>query len=400
ISQSVWSPHSVEATLQKCCLPFLRLVSSLSTLCYSTECSATQLFSLMNDIMQEDPACHQRNLSLKTYKVIPMTSRIGVIEWLENTSVLKEFILNGLSETENKTYHTINDKQNRWILSFPANKKDSSIMLNYYSMFKKAPRKDVERRFREFQNLIPHDALRRSFIQLASSPEAFLMLRSHFARTYGCMSICHYVLGIGDRHLSNMMVDLECGGVVGIDFGHAFGSATQFLPLPELMPFRLTRQICDLMVPLRESGQLQSTMVFTMRALRNNHEILLNTMDVFIKEPLLDWQNFARKQAEKQKLNLDDMTDQAWYPKEKIKSAKRKLKGDNPAEIMKLDLTLGHEKAEHYKAMLSVLLGDEQCNQRAKPYDGTVENQVACLIDQATDPNLLGRTYHGWEPWV
>jgi DNA-dependent protein kinase catalytic subunit len=64
-------------------------------------------------------------------------------------------------------------------------------------------------------------------MQLASSPEAFLMLRSHFARTYGCMSICHYVLGIGDRHLSNMMVDLESGGVVGIDFGHAFGSATQ-----------------------------------------------------------------------------------------------------------------------------------------------------------------------------
>ncbi len=53
------------------------------------------------------------------------------------------------------------------------------------------------------------------------------MLRSHFARTYGCMSICHYVLGIGDRHLSNMMVDMESGGVVGIDFGHAFGSATQ-----------------------------------------------------------------------------------------------------------------------------------------------------------------------------
>lgn len=53
------------------------------------------------------------------------------------------------------------------------------------------------------------------------------MLRSHFARTYGCLSICHYILGIGDRHLSNMMVDLQSGGVVGIDFGHAFGSATQ-----------------------------------------------------------------------------------------------------------------------------------------------------------------------------
>jgi DNA-dependent protein kinase catalytic subunit len=28
------------------------------------------------------------------------------------------------------------------------------------------------------------------------------------------------------------------GGLVGIDFGHAFGTATQFLPIPELMPFR------------------------------------------------------------------------------------------------------------------------------------------------------------------
>ena len=68
--------------------------------------------------------------------------------------------------------------------------------------------------------------------------------------------------------------------------------------------------------------------------------------------------------------------------------------------IPRLDLTLGHGKADYYKEMLAVLLGDEQVNQRARPYNGTVESQVACLIDQATDPNLLGRAYHGWEPWV
>jgi DNA-dependent protein kinase catalytic subunit len=39
--------------------------------------------------------------------------------------------------------------------------------------------------------------------------------------------MCQYVLGIGDRHLSNFMVDLESGGIVGIDFGHNFGTATQ-----------------------------------------------------------------------------------------------------------------------------------------------------------------------------
>lgn len=39
--------------------------------------------------------------------------------------------------------------------------------------------------------------------------------------------MCQYILGIGDRHLSNFMIDLSTGGVVGIDFGHAFGTATQ-----------------------------------------------------------------------------------------------------------------------------------------------------------------------------
>lgn len=31
------------------------------------------------------------------------------------------------------------------------------------------------------------------------------------------------------------------GEFLGIDFGYAFGSATQFLPVPELAPIRLTK---------------------------------------------------------------------------------------------------------------------------------------------------------------
>ena len=30
----------------------------------------------------------------------------------------------------------------------------------------------------------------------------------------------------------------------------------------------------------------------------------------------------------------------------------------------------------------------------------SVEEQVACLIDQATDENLLGRAWVGWEPYL
>lgn len=64
---------------------------------------------------------------------------------------------------------------------------------------------------------------------------------------------------------------------------------SQFLPVPELMPFRLTRQFVNLMQPLRESGLIQSVMVHSLRAYSADPDLLLNTMDVFVKEPLLDW---------------------------------------------------------------------------------------------------------------
>lgn len=34
-----------------------------------------QLFFLMNQVLESDPACKQRNLKIKTYQVIPMTPR-------------------------------------------------------------------------------------------------------------------------------------------------------------------------------------------------------------------------------------------------------------------------------------------------------------------------------------
>ena len=51
--------------------------------------------------------------------------------------------------------------------------------------------------------------------------------------------MCSYLLGIGDRHLENFLVDTQDGEVLGIDFGIAFDSGLH-LAVPELVPFRLT----------------------------------------------------------------------------------------------------------------------------------------------------------------
>lgn len=65
-------------------------------------------------------------------------------------------------------------------------------------------------------------------------------------------------------------------------------------------------------------------------------------------------------------------------------------------------MKLGHSSSEEYKSLEKILLGDQMYNLRARcgSQCRDIEEQVACLVDQATDPNILGRTYLGWEPWM
>uniref|UniRef100_A0A3P8W2M6 DNA-dependent protein kinase catalytic subunit n=1 Tax=Cynoglossus semilaevis TaxID=244447 RepID=A0A3P8W2M6_CYNSE len=325
-----------------------------------------QLFSVMNILLSHDSTCARRGLELRTYQVIPITTRIGLIEWMENTSTLKEFLCSTLTEGEQK----------------------------------KAKRADTVNNFGKVLQHVPRDLLR-AFLKMCNSPEAFLSLRSHFISSHALLCVSHWILGIGDRHLLNFMINMETGGMIGIDFGHAFGSATQFLPVPELMPFRLTGQFVNLMRPLSESGLVQSVMVHSLRAFRAEPDLLLNTMDVFVKEPSLDWKNFELKQLKKGGTWTEDVNTKEinWYPLQKVNFARRKLEGANPATITE-ELKLGFEKDPAFQGMQAAALGTPEHNIRAKlPAAGlSVEKQVDCLIDQATDPNVLGRVWAGWEP--
>jgi phosphatidylinositol kinase/protein kinase (PI-3 family) len=57
----------------------------------------------------------------------------------------------------------------------------------------------------------------------------------------------------------------ESGRLIPIDFGHAFGSATELLPVPELVPFRMTPQLQGFFEPLGVDCLLKHLMVDIMR---------------------------------------------------------------------------------------------------------------------------------------
>lgn len=58
------------------------------------------------------------------------------------------------------------------------------------------------------------------------------------------MSVIGYLIGLGDRHLSNILIDLETGEVVHIDYNMCFEKAKS-LRVPEKVPFRMTQNIED-----------------------------------------------------------------------------------------------------------------------------------------------------------
>uniref|UniRef100_G1NU10 DNA-dependent protein kinase catalytic subunit n=1 Tax=Myotis lucifugus TaxID=59463 RepID=G1NU10_MYOLU len=363
-----------------------------------------QLFEVMNVILSRDAACSQRNMQLQTYHVIPMTSRLGLIEWIENTFTLKELLLSNMSQEEKAAYTSDPRappfEYRDWLAKTSGKQGPGAYML----MYKRASRTEAVTSFRKRESKVPAALLKRAFLKMSAGPEAFLALRSHFASSHALMCISHWILGIGDRHLNNFMVNMETGGMIGIDFGHAFGSATQFLPVPELMPFRLTRQFINLMLPMKETGVMYSVMVHALRAFRSHPDLLTTTMDVFVKEPSFDWKNFEQKMLKKggSWIREINVTEKNWYPRQKIYYAKRKLTGANPAVITCDELFLGHEKVPAFDDFVAVARGNKDHNVRAQePESGLSEEaQVKCLIDQATDPNILGRTWEGWEPWM
>jgi len=49
--------------------------------------------------------------------------------------------------------------------------------------------------------------------------QAWLDRRTNYTRSLAVMSMVGYILGLGDRHPSNLMLDRFTGKVIHIDFG-------------------------------------------------------------------------------------------------------------------------------------------------------------------------------------
>lgn len=56
----------------------------------------------------------------------------------------------------------------------------------------------------------------------SANSEVWLDRRTNYTRSLAVMSIVGYILGLGDRHPSNLMLDRHSGKILHIDFGDCF----------------------------------------------------------------------------------------------------------------------------------------------------------------------------------
>ncbi|EKM50032.1 uncharacterized protein PHACADRAFT_153321 [Phanerochaete carnosa HHB-10118-sp] len=321
-----------------------------------------QVFDLVNVVLRHDRQTLRRKLRIRGYKVIPLASQAGVLEFVQNTQPLKTWL-----ELAHPRYRPEDISPGKF-----------STQLREAAHGKKAVDKEQqERMFTLFKSLRTKfkPVMRHFFTEHHKVPIVWFRTRLNYARSVATTSIVGHILGLGDRHTSNILQDMTNGEVVHIDLGIAFDQG-KLLPAPERVPFRLTADMVDGLGTSGVDGVFRRCAEETLRVLREEQEVILTVLEVFKYDPLHSWT--ASEMKLKQAQSRTDVTSE-------LTEAAFKF-------AVGLDLSAGAADEAADRALSSV--------QRKLDKTNSVEFTVNDLIQQATDVFSLANMFHGWTPYL
>ncbi|KAI5754208.1 hypothetical protein M8J77_006768 [Diaphorina citri] len=346
-----------------------------------------QLFGLVNTLLLNDPDTFRRNLTIQRYAVIPLSTNSGLIGWVPHCDTL----------------HTL-------IRDYREKKK---ILLNieHRIMLRMAPDYDhltLMQKVEVFEHALEHtqgDDLARLLWLKSPSSEVWFDRRTNYTRSLAVMSMVGYILGLGDRHPSNLMLDRLSGKILHIDFGDCFEVAMTREKFPEKIPFRLTRMLINAMEVTGIEGTYKKTCESVMSVLRRNKDSLMAVLEAFVYDPLLNWRliegatpvvaaktkrskssEAASISSSQEPSEIDpDLTASSFQSK---KSGKE-LPGDNQPEAL------------NKKALTIITRVRDKLTGRDFSHEEmlVVQKQVDLLIHQATANENLCQCYIGWCPF-
>jgi serine/threonine-protein kinase ATR len=292
--------------------------------------------SMINRSLKRDAESSRRQLYIRTYAVTPLNEECGIIEWVDGLKTVRDILLN-LYKVRGITPNYAN------IAQLMKNACADAPKYSHLTLF-------TETVLGMFPPVLPE-----WFISQFPNPEAWFAARLRYTRSCAVMSMVGTILGLGDRHGENLLLEEGNGGIFHVDFNCLFDKGLTFAQ-PERVPFRLTHNMVAAMGIYGVEGPFRQCSELTLKILRAQEETLMTILEAFIYDPTLDLQRDKKRKNEAVKLN----------PTSVVESIKRKVRGLLPDE--------------------SIPLG--------------VEGQVEELIKQAVDPRNLTAMYIGWCPFL
>ncbi|KAJ6310370.1 hypothetical protein OIU76_015158 [Salix suchowensis] len=233
-----------------------------------------QLFGLVNTLLGNSRNTEEKDLSIHRYAVIPLSSNSGLIEWVPNCDTLHQLI-----REYRDARKIILNQEHKLMLGF-APDYDNLPLIAKVEVFDHA-----------LQNTEGNDLARVLWLKSRTS-EIWLERRTNYTRSLAVMSMVGYLLGLGDRHPSNLMLHRYSGKILHIDFGDCFEASMNREKFPEKVPFRLTRMLVKAMEVSGIEGNFRSTCENVMQVLRTHRDSVMAMMEAFVHDPLINWRLF------------------------------------------------------------------------------------------------------------
>ncbi|KAG0143845.1 hypothetical protein CROQUDRAFT_80653 [Cronartium quercuum f. sp. fusiforme G11] len=317
-----------------------------------------QVFELVNEVLKRDQECRKRRLNFRPYKVIPLTPEAGVIEFVSNTTALQEVL--------SKLHARYNEPE------------DWNIARIRRHLQKGGKKLTAAENIALYKDLMSHvrPAMRFWFMESQKCPKKWYEMRLNYTRSTATTSIVGHILGLGDRHLSNILLDKETGDMVQIDLGIAF-DAGRYLPIPEKVPFRLTPDVVDGFGIAKTEGVFRRCCEHTLRVLREHKNLVLTIIDVLKHDPLQKWILTEEKARRLQQLPAPDVDEPIASPR-----ADKEERLDDSKENI----------SEHASRALAAV-------ERKLSPELSVQTMVSQLIMDATNVEHLGTIFIGWSPY-
>ncbi len=263
----------------------------------------SEVINVMADLLDEQPMAPSITL---------LTSDTGLVEWIPEAMSVHQLVRDFLAYQVD--YLGGDDS------SLEAYRRTKSTQPDCYA---------------EFVSMVPHDLLLSYFNDFKFDEVLQVKMARHLA--HHC--VIQYCVGLGDRHLDNILISSH-GFFVQIDLGLCLEEGRR-LPVPEIVPYRLT----PLFQGIINVDEFKKTFIQSLQQFRKASHLIRGRLQKWINEP-------AGKFSRPIKTLIDDVI--------------------------------------------------RRINERSFECASYENDQQLCdaLFLSATDPSRLAAMYDGWQPWL